>query len=108
MFLRKFNLVDYSIVVFCIDKKQYEEEMGALNDNLTSKNPLGSLENTQKSGMYYNIGIVDYLQPYNLKKRLKKVVKKVQNLKAGTENSQKYSDRFIKVISTLIDEEKQV
>ena len=108
MFFRRVKLIDYSFMVFCIDKKQYEDEQGALSDGFTAKNPLGSLENLQEPGMFYNVGIVDYLQPYNFQKRFEKFIKKAKklnvNLETSTQDPQYYSSRFIKFMSALIEE----
>ena len=107
-FFQRVKLIDYSFMVFCIDKKQFEDQNGALNDGFTAKNPLGSLENTQEPGMYYNVGIVDYLQPYNFQKQFEKILKKVKkfdvNLETSTQDPQYYSTRFIAFMSALIEQ----
>ena len=73
LFFRKMNLIDYSFMVFCVNKQQYMFENGIPQDMFTAKNHLASLVNMQEAGVFYNVGIVDYLQPYNMQKALEKI-----------------------------------
>ena len=107
LFLRAMNIIDYSLIVFYVDKERYKQEMElqGLNVSMDVSNQLSSLRNLKESGMYYNVGIIDYLQPYNLKKILEKFFKRVKklnpHLEMSTQDPDYYSERFIHFIKTV-------
>jgi len=99
LFFRRVRLIDYSLMVFCVNKKKYWEDNGRNAPDHTAKNPLASAENELEPGYYYNIGIVDYLQPYNCNKMTERMFKRLRrldpNLDTSTQPPQIYSDRFV-------------
>jgi len=109
LFLRKMKLIDYSLMIFLVNKDQYRREQGSLHDEFITKNPLASLENSRDPGFSYNVGIVDYLQPYNLEKAFEKIMKKIKklNLKLDTSSQEPifYSERFIGFVRKIIGED---
>jgi len=110
LFFRSVKLIDYSFMVFCINKRKYIHETRAVpEDGFVTKNPLASLEKLDMmgngTGMFYHMGIVDYLQPYNFSKFMEKWIKKVKkfdtNLDTSSQNPQVYSARFIRFIKKI-------
>jgi len=98
-FFRRVRLIDYSMMVFCVNKAKFFEENGEKAPDHTSRNKLASIPNELEPGYFYNIGIVDYLQPYNCQKITERVVKRARRLDryldTSTQPPQIYSDRFI-------------
>jgi len=117
LFFKKVKLIDYSIMVFVIDKGQYRRDMEELaknsdgskvpNDRFVAKNKLGVLENTEEPGIEYHVGIVDYLQPYTWGKFFEKVTKKVTkgniNLDTSSQDPKYYSERFIRFMHKIVE-----
>jgi len=105
LFFRKVKLIDYSLMIFYINKKKYWEENGKDAQDHTAKNPLASIPSEKEEGIYYNIGIIDYLQPYNFEKKLEKYFKKFQrldiNLDTSTQDPLTYSNRFIEFVRRI-------
>ena len=105
-FFRRNKLIDYSFMVFVVNKRRCREERGDFDD-FTTRTPYVSLENIREEGMYYNVGIIDYLQPYNFKKALEKFFKRLRalnpNLETSTQNPAYYSQRFIKFIRQIVE-----
>jgi len=106
-FFRDNYLIDYSFMVFYVNKQKYRDEKGDFND-FTLRNPLASLECIHERGVFYNIGIIDYLQAYTYKKMLEKYFKRLlafdSKLETSSQDPQYYSDRFIKFISKILGE----
>jgi len=110
LFLRSVKLIDYSFMVFFINKRKYIEVTGNVpEDGFITKNQLASLEKLDMmgngTGIFYHVGIVDYLQPYNFNKFMEKLIKKVKkldaNLDTSSQNPQVYSTRFINFIKKI-------
>lgn len=51
------------------------------------KNPLMTLPSTKEQGIHYHIGIIDYLQGWNIKKKAEKLSKKFINFDLSTDVS---------------------
>jgi len=105
-FLRSVKLIDYSLEIFIVNKEQAKNEVHFSKDS-TASNQLGSMENINEPGLYYNMEIIDYLQqPYNFKKKLERCVKKI---KGGTNRSWWYLDpdiysyQFIQFITQILE-----
>ncbi len=99
-FLAKNNLIDYSMLIFIVNKTKYlkdhtEEEM---NRNPGRNNAIIQAYNLP--GLEYHVGIVDFLQPYNMQKFLEKNIKIAINMDTKIETSSQdpvyYKDRFQK------------
>jgi len=107
-FFRSVNLIDYSFMVFVVNKQEAAKEIDPAND-FTAKSQLGSMENINEPGLYYNMGIIDYLQPFNLQKRMERFLKRLKkldrNLDTSSQHPEYYSDRFIKFIEGLVPAE---
>lgn len=118
MFFKKVKLIDYSFMVFVVNKDSYRNEIEAtkdqgyidkmnINDRFITKNKLGCLENTEEPGIYYHVGIVDYLQPYTWGKFFEKVTKKITkaniNLDTSSQDPKYYSERFIKFAHKIVE-----
>jgi len=112
LFLRRMKLIDYSLMIFLVNKDQYRREHGNLEDEFITKNHLASLENTRDPGFFYNVGIVDYLQPYNFQKAFEKVMKKVKKLNFRLDTSSQepvfYSERFLDFVQKIVEPEVEV
>jgi len=108
-FFRDNYLIDYSFMVFYVNKQKYRDEKGEFND-FTLRNPLASLECLSEQGIFYNIGIIDYLQAYTLQKMLEKYLKRLIafdfKLETSSQDPQYYSDRFIKFITKILGMEE--
>lgn len=96
-FFRDRNLIDYSLAVFIVNKKKYFEEFGELPTS-AFYHELCSMENIKEEGIWYNIGIIDYLQPYNfskmMEKNLKKIIKFNLSLDTSSQPPDVYAERF--------------
>lgn len=116
-FFKSVDLIDYSLVVFIVEKKKYFEKYGTDAPDFTALNPLASLgfrnpnrpgqtpqdaneiiSSFEDNGFHYNIGIIDYLQPYNIQKLMEKNLKKCKkmdrNLDTSSQDPHTYSERF--------------
>jgi len=64
---------------------------------------LNSIESTKEVGIFYHIGIIDYLQEWNVQKNLEKNTKKLLNLQGNLDTSSQdqkiYADRFVTEIA---------
>lgn len=110
-FFMKRNLIDYSLIVFIIDKKKYLEDLakeeGKTPGNFfLDKRELYSLKSVKSDGLFYHIGIIDYLQPYNLQKYLEKISKKIikvnKDLNTSSQDPKTYKERFCKFAKEII------
>ena len=64
---------------------------------------LDIMESIKEEGIYYHIGIIDYLQIWNVQKNLEQNTKKIlnldTNLDTSSQNPKVYAERFIKEIA---------
>jgi len=110
LFLRDARIIDYSLVVYYVDKEKFRENVEANEeepaDDFTENNPLASMRNLREPGLYYNLGIIDYLQPYTFKRAVERFVKKLQklnpHLEVSCQNPEYYSERFIDFIKKIV------
>ena len=104
------KLIDFSLIVFKINKKKYFEDLQNegvdVNNFFLNKRELFSLKSTAEEGVYYHIGIIDYLQPYNLQKcfekNWKKLMKVNKDLNTSSQDPDAYFIRFCKFMKEII------
>lgn len=106
-FFMEKGLIDYSLIVFKIKKDTYlEEQKINFEDFFLHKKELYSLKALNDEGIYYHIGIIDYLQPYDLQKFIEKNAKKLFTLKFGLDTSSQppkaYQKRFMEYMKKII------
>jgi len=155
-FMRANGLIDYSLIVYIVDKSSREQKDESINaaddfqvgvrganhfsldaesrsqvssamltfeisDNRTeraktmltlnptvskkSQEPLDSIKSTEEN-LYYNMGIIDYLNKYTWKKRLevfwKKLITCNPNLELSAQHQDPYATRFINYMEQII------
>ncbi|KAL4506845.1 hypothetical protein ABPG72_001266 [Tetrahymena utriculariae] len=99
------GLIDYSLIVFKINWIKYSiDTQVEIQDILTKfHSDLNIIESTKEVGIYYHIGIIDYLQEWNVQKNLEQNTKKILNLNGNldtsAQNQKIYADRFINEIA---------
>ena len=106
-FFMEKGLIDYSLIVFKIKKDIYLEELKINSEDFfLQKKELYSLKALNEEGIYYHIGIIDYLQPYDLQKFLEKNAKKLLTLKFRLDTSSQppkaYQKRFMEYMKKII------
>ena len=109
-FFRNKKLIDYSLIVFKIDKKKYFEDLAKeginTDDFFLNKKEMFSLKSVEEDGIFYHIGIIDYLQPYNfqkfIEKNFKKCMKADVNLNTSSQDPATYQERFCKFMKEII------
>ena len=106
-FFQSKNLMDYSLIVFVFNRRQYLADYGELP--LSSKyNKFASLESTVDEDLSYNIGIIDYLQSYNINKMAEKYLKRVMKLNCSLDTSSqpatRYAVRFVDFVGKIVGE----
>jgi len=107
LFFRSVKLIDYSFMVFIVDKKKAARERSLSVDGQNiGQESFNSLANIKEEGLYYNVGIIDYLQPYNFKKAFERFMKRVRKLSPQLDTSSQdpeyYSGRFIRFITHIV------
>ena len=104
-FFRQHNLIDYSLAVFIVNKKRYIDDNGQLPKS-SEYHELCSMQSISQPDLWYNLGIIDYLQPYNLnkmiEKNLKKLIKRNLSLDTSSQPPEKYAARFSKFANRLV------
>ena len=102
-FFRDLGLIDYSLMVFVVDKKRYEAEG---NKEIKPYHELSSIPSVSYPGLYYNLGIIDYLQPYDFQKKgerfLKRTIKCNCSLDTSSQPPDRYSQRFGALAKRLV------
>ena len=109
-FFNNHELIDYSLIVFKIDKRRYfddfETEGEKSADFFLNKRELYSMKSVSEEGFFYHIGIIDYLQPYNLQKyfekNFKKILKVNKDLNTSSQDPKTYQNRFEKFVKEII------
>ena len=109
-FFKNHELIDYSLIVFKIDKRRYFDDLESEGMNsadfFLNKRELYSLKSVAEEGYFYHIGVIDYLQPYNLQKyfekNLKKIIKVDKDLNTSSQDPKTYQTRFEKFINEII------
>ena len=107
-FFRSVSLIDYSFMVFIVDKKKAARERSlSVDSGNIGQESYSSLANVKEEGLYYNVGIIDYLQPYNFKKAFERFMKRVRKLSPQLDTSSQdpnyYSRRFIRFITSIVN-----
>jgi len=98
-FLSAAELIDYSLVVFMVNKGKYCESKGiGLEEEKYPEDFVSTLPSTELPAVYYKFGIIDFLQTYTVKKILEKNLKKIinmdRNLETSSQDPQYYKQRF--------------
>ncbi|CAD8075462.1 unnamed protein product [Paramecium sonneborni] len=93
-FLEKQQLIDYSLLIMIIDWKDQQQLLQKyLDGQQININP-----SIKEQGIYYHIGIIDYLQKWNVNKSLerntKKIIKMNLQLDTSAQEPKRYSKRF--------------
>lgn len=109
-FFMKRKLIDYSLIVFVIDKKKYFDDLEKEGKNtktfFLNKKEMLSLRSLKEPGVFYHIGIIDYLQPYNFQKyfekNFKKIIKADKDLNTSSQDPKTYKERFCKFMKEII------
>lgn len=116
-FLKGCGIIDYSLAVYMIDKSKASQRGNGLlrmptNESLggnrfESKKPkaeefneLYSMQSQQESNIFYNMGIIDYLQLYTFQKRAERFFKRLRScdskLDTSSSDPETYADRFLR------------
>ena len=95
-FLRKLNLIDYSLLIV---KVQWQEQPA--DPEFWSE--LQRLPSESEERLFYHIGVIDYLQLWDLKKRGENWWKKYFRRQADISavSPAKYSSRFVKFVNMI-------
>ncbi|CAD8161005.1 unnamed protein product [Paramecium octaurelia] len=93
-FLENQKLIDYSLLVMIIDWKAQQQ----LLTKQLSDQQINIIPSIKEQGIYYHIGIIDYLQQWNVNKSLERKTKKIirMNLQLDTsaQEPNRYGKRF--------------
>lgn len=108
-FLRRLNLMDYSLVIFVINRKRVRDDLGSLPKS-ACYHELCSLEDCNDPDLGYNIAIIDYLQEYDCKKLLENRLKRAKagifkcnwSIDISSQPSDIYANRFKGFVRTII------
>ncbi|CAD8098750.1 unnamed protein product [Paramecium sonneborni] len=99
-FFKSQGLIDYSLIVFKI--------LNEKNQNLIPKNQANTFM-CDDIRYRYHIGIIDYLQEYNVQKQFEKYSKKIiklnQNLDTSSQDPKIYANRFQQFIRRITKHE---
>ncbi|CAD8176597.1 unnamed protein product [Paramecium octaurelia] len=102
-FLEKQQLIDYSLLVMKIDWKDQQKLLYKhLGNQYINVNP-----SIKEQNIYYHIGIIDYLQQWNVNKALerktKKIIKMNLQLDTSAQEPNRYGKRFKeKLVSRIL------
>lgn len=106
LFFKSNGIIDYSLLIIKINCTRVDE-----NFQTPTADGLWSLDSTKEKAVKYQIGIIDYLQPYNYKKILEKYSKKLLKARINLDTSAQdpiiYSNRFCKFLEKILEEEKE-
>ena len=88
-FFEACGLIDYSLIVFKINWSKYSIDTGISVEEVLANfhTDLNSIESLKETGIYYHIGIIDYLQEWNVSKNLEKNTKQLINLRGDLDTS---------------------
>ncbi|KAL4438872.1 hypothetical protein ABPG74_016592 [Tetrahymena malaccensis] len=92
LFFKENGIIDYSLLVFKVAKQNYiNEESNTEKENLIFQSKI-------EKYIYYHIGIIDYLQEWNIDKMLEQKAKQAihanLNLNVSSQNPETYQSRF--------------
>ena len=106
LFFKSNGIIDYSLLIIKINCNRIDDYF-----QTPTVDGLWSLDSTKEKGVKYQIGIIDYLQPYNYKKILEKYSKKLLKARINLDTSAQdpiiYSNRFCKFLEKILEEEKE-
>ncbi|KAM3147767.1 hypothetical protein pb186bvf_000095 [Paramecium bursaria] len=103
-FFGKARLMDYSLLVIKIDWGQYKynEKVDEQNIQERFSSDLYRIKSTLEKGIYYHIGIIDYLQEWNAQKKIEregKIFLKGKQVGVSAVEPGEYSRRFIEQVA---------
>ena len=109
-FFEKANIIDYSFFITVVDKEKYFTDICMEKEKIlyAEKNNLAFLPsiNPEMKGINYTIGIIDYLQPYNITKKGEKLFKMIKTFNSQANVSVQapkvYSNRVIQVMEDIL------
>ncbi|KAL4490222.1 hypothetical protein ABPG72_004261 [Tetrahymena utriculariae] len=114
-FLKSCGWIDYSLIVFKINRKRHTEwkesnQIAYLEEEEDFDDQIShyyQFESTEQSGIYYHIGIIDYLQLYDIQKLLEKWAKRIihfsPRLDTSSQDPETYSKRFINFMKQIFE-----
>ncbi|EAR85121.2 SecY subunit containing preprotein translocase (macronuclear) [Tetrahymena thermophila SB210] len=114
-FLKSCGWIDYSLIVFKINRKRHTEwkesnQVAYLEEEEDFDDQIShyyQFESTEQSGIYYHIGIIDYLQLYDIQKVLEKWAKRIihfsPRLDTSSQDPETYSKRFINFMKQIFE-----
>jgi len=99
MFLSEIGVIDYSFIVYLLHKED--------DDNYKTKmSQYHCLKSIKEDKIWYHFGIIDYLNPYTVKKSLSKLSKKLvalnPNLDCSVQEPVPYAERFIRYMQEAL------
>ncbi|CAD8179979.1 unnamed protein product [Paramecium pentaurelia] len=116
LFLQSLGFMDYSFCLMLVDWLNYYTSQ--LQDEIQDQVLIDKIINqkiarlqhcypsTIQKGIYYHMGIIDYLQKYNLKKITEKYSKRFMkldsNLDTSSQNPQEYRKRFLLFMKKIL------
>ncbi len=90
--------MDYSLIIAKVDVEEGEEVMPYK----------GQCQSILEPEIWYRVGIIDYLQLWNSKKRLEKTAKQILNaslkLDTSAQDPLTYCNRFISLLDRILNE----
>ena len=110
-FLQSLGLLDYSLMLYVIDKTlcTHQEKNGnnsGERENSSNKYKLSCFE-SMKDDVYYRVGIIDYLTEYGIKKKLEVFFKKLlalnPNRNISAQQPKFYAERFVDYVKNMIE-----
>ena len=121
-FFIKQEIIDYSLLVMKINKKKFLETLQSNRDVLFPSDEelrrklsyaqkfsrgIYSVPSVEEPGIFYHIGIIDYLQTYDFKKwferHAKMILKMTRKLDVSSQDPQSYGKRFIVFLKKIFE-----
>jgi len=109
-FLESMRLMDYSLSLYCVNKKKCCH-LKKIEENCEGEKKcfgecISMFEDPENDEVYYKVGIIDYLTRFGLKKRLEIFFKKLlaldPNHNISAQNPNTYAQRFISFVESGI------
>ncbi|CAK67984.1 unnamed protein product (macronuclear) [Paramecium tetraurelia] len=116
LFLKSLGFMDYSLCLMIVDWQSFYQSQlsNEIQDEELIQKIIGQkltrlqhcYPSTVQNGFYYHIGIIDYLQKYNLQKITEKYAKKFMkldsNLDTSSQNPYEYRKRFLIFLKRIL------
>lgn len=105
LFFRESGLIDYSMIVFKVNWMILREKNPEMAEEL-EKNSQHIYQSTEDAKMKYHVGIIDYLQLYDVQKKMEKYSKKMlklnKNLDTSSQDPSTYANRFSTFVQSIV------